>query len=211
MDAKQVIAASYGAEKMIDDAVGEILDVLEEIGLTNNTVVIFTTDHGELGGDHRFFFKGPFLYNALVNIPFIIKVPNGMKNKTSSSLASSIDIPETILELASLPIPDSMQGKSLVSILKDPNININEDIYIEMDDEILDEKTRTLITDEWRITIFREKENDGELYNLKDDPNEMNNLWNDNDYKDKKMELLMELIRKYLKVYKSPIVRDCQF
>ena len=98
LDAKRVIAASYGMEKMIDDAVGEILDVLEKTGLAENTIVIFTTDHGELGGDHRFFFKGPFLYQALVKIPFLIKIPNKLMNVSTDSLAGSIDIPETILQ-----------------------------------------------------------------------------------------------------------------
>ena len=85
IDAKRVIAASYGMEKMIDDAVGEILEVLDKTGLAKNTVIIYTTDHGELGGDHHFFFKGPYLYKSLVNIPFLINIPNGLENKTTKS------------------------------------------------------------------------------------------------------------------------------
>ncbi|TFG26007.1 MAG: hypothetical protein EU533_00145, partial [Promethearchaeota archaeon] len=165
LDAKRVIAASYGMEKMIDDAVGEIIEVLEKKGLSENTVVIYTTDHGDLGGEHKFFFKGPFLYQGLINIPFIIKIPSGVRNKVCSSLVSSIDIPETILELAGFPIPEFMQGKSMVPILRNPDEKINDNILIEMDDEYINEKTRTLITEEWRITIFREY---GELFNLKE-------------------------------------------
>jgi len=80
MEAKRVIAASYGVEKMIDDAIGEITESLEKLGLTENTVIIYTTDHGDLGGEHRFFFKGPFLYQGLIKIPLIIKVPGGIQN-----------------------------------------------------------------------------------------------------------------------------------
>lgn len=211
LDAKRVIAASYGMEKMIDDAVGEILDVLEKTGLAENTIVIYTTDHGELGGDHSFFFKGPFLYQALVKIPFLIKIPNKSMNVATDSLASSIDLPETILQLAGFPIPESMQGKSLVPILENPTVKINENILIEMDDGGIDEKTRTLITDEWRITVFSNNDNEGQLYNLKEDPDEMNNLWNDKKYKDIKIELELRLLRKNLNIIESHINRDCQY
>jgi len=208
LDAKRVIAASYGMEKMIDDAIGEILEVLEKTGLAENTVVIYTTDHGDLGGEHKFFFKGPFLYRGLVNIPFIMKIPNGLKNKVCSSLVSSIDIPETILELAGFPIPDLMQGKSMVPILRKPDEKINDNILVEMDDEYINEKTRTLITEEWRITIFREY---GELFNLKEDPDEMNNLWDDYTLKDIKLELILKLMRKNLGFTESYVKRDCQY
>jgi arylsulfatase A-like enzyme len=207
-DAKQVIAASYGMEKMIDDAIGEILEVLEKTGLSDNTVVIYTTDHGDLGGEHRFFFKGPFLYSGLINIPFIIKIPNGLKNKVCSSLLSSIDIPETILELAGLSIPEFMQGKSFKTILKNPEAKINDDILIEMDDEYINEKTKTLITDEWRITIFSDHT---ELFNLKKDPNEINNLWNEEHLNEIKLDLLLRLMRKILQNKPRYINRDCQY
>ncbi|GAG18252.1 unnamed protein product, partial [marine sediment metagenome] len=186
----------------------EILDVLEKTGLAENTVVIYTTDHGDLGGEHKFFFKGPFLYHGLINIPFIMKIPNGLKNKVCSSLVSSIDIPETILELAGFPIPDSMQGKSMIPILRNPDEKINNDILVEMDDEYINEKTRTLITEEWRITIFREY---GELFNLREDPDEMNNLWDDDTLKDIKLELILMLMRKNLGFTESHVKRDCQY
>ncbi len=208
LDAKRVIAASYGMEKMIDDAVGEILDVLNKSGLAKNTVIFYTTDHGDLGGDHRFFFKGPFLYRGLINIPLLIKVPNGLKNKVSTSLVSTIDLPETILELAGLPIPEFMQGKSIIPILNNPDEKIKDDILIEMDDDHINEKTRTLITDEWRITVFS---NHGELYNLKEDPEEMNNLWSTESLKDTKLELLLKLMRKNLKKTESHVKRDCLY
>ena len=141
-----------GMEKMIDDAIGDVLDALNKFGLSKNTVIIFTTDHGDLGGDHRFFFKGPFLYQGLINIPFLIKIPNGQANKNCCSLASSIDIPETILELAGISVPDFMQGKSLIPILKNPEETVKNDVLIEINDDHNDEKTRTLITDDCIIT-----------------------------------------------------------
>lgn len=212
LEAKKVIAASYGMEKMIDDMVGDILKTLDETGLNKNTVIIYTTDHGELGGDHRFFFKGPFLYQALAKIPFLIKIPDGLKSQISDSLASSIDIPETILELAGIKIPGSMQGRSMVSILNEPKSTIKKDVLIEMDEEVMGEKTRTLITDDnWRITVYIKEENGGELYNLNEDPDEMNNLWNEESYSSKKSEIMLRLMKKMMKNQKSPISRDCQY
>jgi arylsulfatase A-like enzyme len=208
LDAKRVIAASYGMEKMIDDAVGEILNELEETGLSENTVVIYTTDHGDLGGDHKFFFKGPFLYRGLINIPFIIKIPNGLNNKICSSLVSSIDIAETILDLARLNIPEFMQGKSMIPILGNTDYKINDAILIEMDDEYINEKTRTLIAEDWRITIFSDH---GELFNLKEDPYEMNNLWNENSFIDIKLELILRLMQKNLQKTESNVKRDCLY
>jgi arylsulfatase A-like enzyme len=207
-EAKRVIAASYGMEKMIDDAVGEILKSLKKYGLADNTVVIYTSDHGELGGDHRFFFKGPFLYQGLIKIPFLIKVPKGIKGHIIDSLASSIDIPETILELCGFSIPSTMQGRSMLPILDKSVEKINEEILIEMDDDHNNEKTRTLITGDWRITIFR---NHGELYNLKEDPEEMNNLWNDPSFNEKKQELLLRLLRRCINTQNYSVNRDCGY
>ena len=208
MEGKQIIAAMYGMEKMIDDAVGDILNALEKLGLAENTVVIYTTDHGELGGDHRFFFKGPFLYQGLINIPFLIKIPDGLKNKISHSLAASIDIPETILELAGLDIPDFMQGKSFLPILHDPEIKIKEELLIEMDDDFQDEKTRTLITDRWRITVYNEF---GEMYDLKEDPHELNNLWDEDSVSTIKLNLLLKLFRKSVRNIENKVIRECEY
>ena len=208
INAKRCIAASYGMEKMIDDAIGEILKTLDKTGLEENTIVIFTTDHGDMGGDHRFFFKGPFLYKGLINIPFIIKVPDGLKYIVCNSLASSIDIPETLLELADFSIPADMQGNSLVPLLKEPNLKIKDSIFIELNDEILRQKSKTLITEEWRITVF---EDSGELFNLKEDPDEMNNLWNNELYKDIKMELLLRTFRKSMQNQEKIIERHCGY
>jgi hypothetical protein len=77
-----------------------------------------------------------------------------------------------------------------------------------MDDEYINEKTKTLITDEWRITIFSDH---AELFNLIKDPNEMNNLWNEEHLNEIKVDLLIRLMRKILKNKQLYIKRDCQY
>ena len=85
---------------------------------------------------------------------------------------------------------------------------IFEDVLIEMDDDHNNEKTRTLIRDSWRITIFRDH---GELYNLKEDPDEMNNLWGNKSFSEKKDELLLRLFKKCIRNQPKIIIRDCGF
>ena len=143
----------------------------------------------------------------MIKIPFIIKVPNGLANKNCDSLASSIDIPETILELAGITIPDFMQGKSLIPVLENPEKSVKDSILIEMDDDHNNERTRTLITEEWRITIFSDH---GELYNLKDDPEELNNLWNEVSLNNVKLDLILKLFKK-TNYTTEALVRDCGF
>lgn len=206
--AKKALAAMYGMEKMIDDAVGEILTALNTLGLAENTIIIYTTDHGELGGEHRFFFKGPFIYDGLIRIPFLMSVPEKIQNEICGSLASSIDIPETLLDLANLKIPHYMKGTSMKPIFDNPDSIIKDNVLIEMDDNYTDQKTRTIIEDGWRMTVFNDF---GQLFNLKKDPNELNNLWGDDDYKEKKMDLLLKLSRKVFRNIQNPQIRECDY
>ena len=138
----------------------------------------------------------------------MIKIPGRFQNKICNSLASSIDLPETILELAGFNIPDTMQGKSMIPLLYEKQQEINEDIMIEMDDDHNDQKIRTIISNQWRLSVFREH---GELFNLKEDPNEMHNLWNVESALDVKAQLLLRLSRKQTMMEKAPVNRDCGF
>ncbi len=206
--ARKALAAMYGMEKMIDDAVGEILNALKKLGLAENTIVIYTTDHGELGGEHRFFFKGPFIYDGLIRIPFLMSVPGKVEGRVCDSLASSIDIAETLLDFGGVKIPSIMKGISMKPIFTDPNLKIKDNVLIEMDDNYTDQKTRTIVEDGWRMTVFNDF---GQLFNLKEDPNEMNNLWWKERYKDKKMELLLKLSRKIFRNVQNPAIRECDY
>ena len=93
-------------------------------------------------------------------------------------------------------------------LLKDPQQEINEDVMIEMDDDHNDQKIRTIISDDWRLSVFKEH---GELFNLKKDPDEMNNLWNDNTCLGVKTKLLLRLTIREISKEKDPVIRDCGF
>jgi uncharacterized sulfatase len=96
----------------------------------------------------------------------------------------------------------------MVPLLKDPAKKVKDDLLIEMDDDHNYEKTRTLITEEWRITIFSDH---GELFNLKDDPNELNNLWSDKSLSEKKNELILKLFNKCVQNQPNIVPRDCGY
>ena len=201
--AKTFIALSYGSISMIDDGVGKILRNLERLGLAENTMVIFTSDHGDLLGDHGLILKGPAHYRSIINIPLLWKVP-GLTNKSvSDSLVSTIDLPKTILNVLGVKEkfhPETFQGHDITPILNDPNQKIRERLLIEHDEEIAKDKImrlRTLVTEKHRLTVYDGHDNLGDIFNYKSDPDEVNNLWNtDKELRNKlSEELLREIIR----------------
>ncbi len=124
-DAHRVQALYYAMIAQIDDQFARILRALEESGQRDNTVVIFTSDHGEALGDHGLMFKGCRFYEGLVRVPLIFSWPGKFeRGLVSDALVELLDLSSTLIELAGLSCPDYMQGKSLLPILcgrADPN------------------------------------------------------------------------------------------
>ncbi|MHA1525974.1 MAG: sulfatase family protein [Promethearchaeota archaeon] len=204
-------AYTYGVLSLIDHSVGQILGALNSLGLEKNTMVIFTSDHADLMGDHGMLFKGPAHYQGLVKVPFIWKVPGLTKaGVISDSLVSSIDIPSTILNLLNIKEkfqPPGMQGIDITPILKDPSVKVRDHCIIEEDEDARkttkqeqykDIRVRTMITEDYRITIYQGYGNTGDLYDLKKDPNELANLWNDNNYKEIRDNLIYKMFQEIL-------------
>ena len=100
MSMRKIIAYTHALNKMIDDGVGRMMAALEERGLAENTVVMFTSDHGELLGDHGLIRKGPMPYRQLLNIPLIISGAGHDKGQVIPALTSHLDLMPTILDLA---------------------------------------------------------------------------------------------------------------
>ncbi|MHA2290504.1 MAG: sulfatase family protein, partial [Promethearchaeota archaeon] len=96
---RKLTALTYAAISYVDYCVGEILASLGKLGYSESTMVIFTSDHGDLMGDHGLLFKGPCPFNGVLNIPLIWKVPGLTKPNLTDSLVSTIDLPKTILNL----------------------------------------------------------------------------------------------------------------
>ncbi|MFX0082440.1 MAG: sulfatase [Candidatus Hodarchaeota archaeon] len=197
--AKIFTALTYGSISMIDDCVGRILTTLEETGLSENTMVIFTSDHGDYCGDHGLILKGPAHFRSVINMPLIWKIP-GLTNTTATdSLVCTVDLPKTILNLLGVIDrlhPEGMQGYDITPILKEPTNKVRNQVLIEHDEEIAQDKVfrlRTLVTEEYRLTIYDGYDEIGDLFDYKNDPNEVINLW------DSDKELRNQLTEKLLR------------
>lgn len=182
-EARRFIAKTYGALSMIDEGVGRILSALEKLGMADNTIVIYTSDHGDLMGDHGLILKGLSPFNGVLNVPMIWKVPRVTKpGSISDSLMSSIDFAPTILKLlrvSSRNQPPDIQGVNISPILKDPTAEVRDYCLIEEDEEIfgLKARLRYLVTNEYKMTIYLNLRDYGEIYDRKNDPDELINLW----------------------------------
>ena len=208
---RQFLAYTYGTISMIDSSIGKILAALETFGLEEDTIVIFTSDHGDLMGDHGLLLKGPAHYKGVLNIPLIWKVPGLTKaGEITDSLVSSIDIPTTLMELLGIKEkyrPIGMQGKDMSPILKDSIEKIRDCCIIEEDEQSQKDshnlpslRVRSMITNRYRMTLYQNYENFGELYDLKKDPEENNNLWFENDYSSIKQRLMKKFLHELIKL-----------
>jgi arylsulfatase A-like enzyme len=203
-EVRKLTALTYAAISYVDYSIGEILASLEELGFSDNTMVIFTSDHGDLMGDHGLLFKGPCPFNGVLNIPLIWKVPGLSKPSVSNALVSTIDLPKTILNLLNIKDryhPPGMQGYDISQLLEDPSKRVRDCVLIENDEEIgpLDSRLRHLITDDFKLTIYEGVDNFGDIYDRKNDPHELNNLWNEDNYRDIKFNLVNKLLQENLK------------
>ena len=176
---RQMAAAEYGAISMIDDGIGEVLATLERTGLAESTVVVFTSDHGDMFGDHGLMLKAGMHYQGCLRVPLLIARPGSQPGRTPA-LVSSLDLAQTVLQLAGAPEYHGMQGVSLVPLLEDPDESLRDHVLVE-EDQMFDIagigeqlRMRTLITDQHRLTLYHGS-TDGELFDLGQDPDELRN------------------------------------
>jgi arylsulfatase A-like enzyme len=178
-EARSIIALTYGMITMIDDAIGRVLNRLDELGLANDTVVIFTSDHGDYMGDHGLMLKLLLHYQGIIRVPFIWHDPSEPTGgQTDSGLASSIDIGPTILARAGIQPFNGIQGRDLHSSQSPEAVIIEEDSQRLMTGFDRPQRVRTVVTDQYRMSL-REGEDWNELYDLLDDPGETKNLYDD--------------------------------
>jgi len=182
-EAVQKIEACYwGKVTLVDEMIGRILGRLQGLGLADNTIIVFTSDHGAMMGDHRLMFKS-VMYEQSVKVPMLIKVP-WLEDKPlrATRAVSEVDVVPTLLELMSQPIPRHLQGVSWAPYMAGKAGLPERDVIIEFNGPPWPFKTRfteplrTVRTgDGWKMTLAEKGE--GLLYNLANDPGEMTNLF----------------------------------
>ncbi|MEG2546315.1 MAG: sulfatase-like hydrolase/transferase, partial [Niameybacter sp.] len=114
---KERIAYTYDMVELIDKNVGEVVAALKQEGIYEETIIVFLSDHGELLGDHGLWFKGPFLYEGLVNAPFIL-VDQQSRGQVSEALVSTLDLMPTLCDAVEVPVPHYNDGVSLLDSSK---------------------------------------------------------------------------------------------
>ena len=194
---KQAMALTGGMISMVDDAIGEIMNVLKSNNQAENTIVCFNSDHGDYLGDFNMILKGALPFNSVTNVPFIWSDPHQKREQVSDKLASTVDISSTILERAGIAPYNGMKGKSLLPIIEDKEFD-RERLLIEYNDggDRLGFKTparvRSIVTKSYKFNIYLDQ-NWGELYDLANDPSETNNLWSDPNHSAIKAELALSM------------------
>lgn len=192
--ARKNMAVYYGMVSLMDKYIGKILDKLDELGLTENTLVIFTTDHGHLFGQHGLHAKGPFLYEDMIRVPMIARMPGKIPaGSRSDSIQSLVDIAPTILDFLELPIPRVMTGISEKAVWTGETNRLREHALCEHHHEPTTIHERTYIDQRYKLTVYY-NHTYGELYDLQEDPGEIHNLWDEPSAAALKQELLLKSI-----------------
>lgn len=187
----------YAQIELIDAQLGRLMDFLDEKGLTNDTVIIFMSDHGELDGDHGVYLKGPYFYESLVHVPLVMSCPGTIAEGVKrNALVELVDIAPTLLDLCGMEIPFYMQGASLASLLTDPKHpdHHKDSVYCEFYDCLhhvaYKNHHATMYFDGRFKCVVHHGEDMGELYDLTTDPDEFDNLWFNPAYRDLKYDLV---------------------
>lgn len=156
----------YASVAFMDAQVGRIIDALENLGLRESTAIVFTSDHGYHLGEHGFWQKAN-LHDEIIRVPLLISVP-GMKPARCDSIVELVDIFPTLCELGGLSTPESVQGKSIVPLLRDPELSIKESA-LSFDSHGTSLRTQTR-------HFIQYRDGTQELYDLRQDPKEFYNL-----------------------------------
>ncbi len=188
-DVRDVIARTYGMVTLVDENVGRMLAALEEAGIADETLVVFTSDHGDYQGDHGLMFKGPIHYDGLLLVPYIWRVPGMTVGRRVAAPASQLDFADTVCDLTGVERMGTSQGMSMRPVLEGEAESYRESAVIEFRSQYRRHLDLTTIrTPQWKLTHYRGQPY-GELYDLANDPDEFVNLYDDPGSRDRRDEL----------------------
>lgn len=162
----------YGYTSYIDFQIGNVLNTLKESGLSDNTIVVFTSDHGDMMGAHGLLYKiNNSCYKEVGNVPFLISVPGFTRRESvSGGLVSSVDILPTLLELMGQKPVKEIHGKSFTSLLRQPEKPFRSRLFIHWGPNSI-----VSFDGVWKYARHAKADRD-ELYNLREDPGQLKNL-----------------------------------
>ena len=178
---REIIANTYGQVALIDHNVGRILDTLDEMGIADNTIVIYISDHGDWLGDHGLILKGPMHYDGLLKVPMIVRGPDIPKGKRVDEPVSTLDLGPTFFDYGQANPLQTQHGESLRPLIETDEASRE---FALNEWELLPTRAgvglslRTVRTKTHKLTIDMQS-GAGELYDLENDPHECTNLFDD--------------------------------
>ncbi|MBD5778031.1 sulfatase-like hydrolase/transferase [Pelagicoccus sp. NFK12] len=188
------IAVYYGMISCMDKYIGQILDKLDALGLADNTLIVFTSDHGHFYGHHGLNAKGPFHYEDLVKVPFIASWPGQIEaGSRSAAIQSLVDLAPTFLAATGTAIPRSMTGLDQSKSWTGQQAPARTHAVVENRHQPTTLHLKTYVDARYKLTTYYNREY-GELFDLQADPGELNNLWDSPDHKDLKAALVLKLL-----------------
>jgi len=193
----QSLCGYYGNISQMDACIGTVLNALYELGLADNTIIVYTSDHGEMAGAHRMWTKHN-MYEQSVNVPLIVRLPGDLNaGTTRDALIEHIDLYPTLAELCGLPLPSDIHGRSFAPLLENESYTPRPYAYSEYDfchnvftrdDRYVGKPPILMVrTDRWKLNHLSWERS--ELFDLKNDPNEFTNVIDDPQCKDVVEEL----------------------
>ena len=192
--ARKNLSVYYAMVTLMDKYIGIILDKLDELDMTKNTIIVFTSDHGHFVGQHGLHKIGPFMFEDVIKVPYIVSCPGTVtENKVSSAMQSHVDLPVTFLDYLGLEIPFNWTGVNQRDVWEGREESARDHIICEFNHDRNSLNLRAYVDQKYKIVV-RQDDMFGELYDLEADPKELNNLWDDPEYGNIKYELLMKYI-----------------
>lgn len=194
-EARKNMAIYYGMMSMVDKYVGKILDQLDALNLSEHTIVVFTTDHGHLFGQHGIHDKGGFHYEDLLKIPMIVRYPGIVPaNRTSEAMQSLVDLAPTFLAFTETSASQmNCAGVNQSAVWRGEQSYARDHIICEYRNQPTKVHQKTYVNDRYKLTVYY-NQTYGELFDLLNDPYEINNLWDRPEYEALKKELLLRFM-----------------
>lgn len=193
---KKLLRGYYASVSYMDAMAGRVLDALEESGQRDNTIVIFTSDHGYHLGEHDMWSKVS-IHEESARVPLIISVP-GKPPATCNSLVELLDLYPTVTELCGLKIPENIQGQDISRMLDDPKVKVRDAV-------LCSGKGRLYREDRWALLDYGKN---GELYDMEKDPQQYTNLFENPEYAEIVAGLRQKLRAKLSEVQNNDLDRE---
>ena len=193
-DLAKDIAVYYGMISLMDKQIGLILDKLDATGEADNTLVVFTSDHGHFYGQHGLTAKGAFQYEDAIRVPFLAKHPGCIPaGESSESIQSLVDLAPTFLSTAGIPIPGAMSGIDQTEVWRGETECVRDHALCEHRHTKSTVHLKTYVDKRYKLTTYFGRDY-GQLFDLESDPDEFHNLWDDPTSQSLKSDIFQKLI-----------------